>query len=240
MRIRRLCIRQWFQQSTMFLNCFNCFLTFLYDKTKPSVMSHFYLKHERKFLFLYVILFQMLGYFLLNELSRGTERTLMLPLDNLLPFIPAFSLAYVAMYFMGFLPFFTVRNTSYLRKVALGYIILGGISFLIFALFPVKMIRPDFAAEHGFELLVSIIYHIDLPYNTFPSLHVIQVFFAALVVRKVNKRAGNYAFLLAVPISLSTLLIKQHYVLDLAAGLLIAVVGYLVFARLVGKASPKQ
>jgi membrane-associated phospholipid phosphatase len=74
----------------------------------------------------------------------------------------------------------------------------------------------------------------DTRYNAFPSLHVANPWMVALLCfreRGFSPRSLLLAFV-AVLISIATLLVKQHYLLDVLAGMLLAVFTFLVFRRL--------
>ena len=54
------------------------------------------------------------------------------------------------------------------------------------------------------------------------SLHVAQCFIAALVCHRVHRGAGAVAGVWAFLVALSTLFTKQHYVVDVLGGILLA------------------
>jgi len=77
--------------------------------------------------------------------------------------------------------------------------------------------------------MVNITRVFDAANNTFPSGHVVftwLMFLAASKSKMVKEQLGlNFIFLLwTLGISLSTLLIKQHYIVDVASGCLLAFV----------------
>ena len=71
----------------------------------------------------------------------------------------------------------------------------------------------------------------DPPYNCFPSLHVAHSFVSALTCLRVHRGVGIVALISASLVALSTLFTKQHYVLDVIAGVLMAVAAYAIFLR---------
>ena len=76
-----------------------------------------------------------------------------------------------------------------------------------------------------------MLYSSDPPYNCFPSLHVAHSFVSALTLFRLHRRLGITAMIAAAFVALSTLFTKQHYVLDAAAGVLLALVAYVIFLR---------
>ncbi len=85
--------------------------------------------------------------------------------------------------------------------------------------------------EGFFAWSLQFIYDFDRPYNCLPSLHVAYAFLAALTCYRVHRGLGIAALLYAALIGISTLYTKQHYVVDVVAGVLLAYVAYLVFLR---------
>jgi hypothetical protein len=79
--------------------------------------------------------------------------------------------------------------------------------------------------------VLAIVYGADRPWNCFPSLHVAMSLLAALTVLEVHRIRGMLILLLTFLIALSTILIKQHYVLDVVAAMLLTVTIYFVYIR---------
>ncbi len=194
-----------------------------------------YQKHERWFLFSFMWLVQAIGYLALNYITQFSPfvnpRTIQLALDRQIPFLSIFLIPYLAMYFVESLPYFLIKEVVYLRKITRAYIAVMVITFAVFALFPIKMLRPEIIPKTFLDQGVLFIYTIDFPYNTFPSLHASLTFLAGLVIWHVHKAQGAIILLLAGLISISTLFIKQHYVMDVAGGMVLAVIVYLIFSR---------
>jgi len=69
-------------------------------------------------------------------------------------------------------------------------------------------------------------YRLDVHNNTFPSLHVSLALGTALVIKKVNKKAGLIAMIWAFIVSFSTVLVKKHYFIDILGGVLVAQLAY--------------
>ena len=78
---------------------------------------------------------------------------------------------------------------------------------------------------------LRFLYGADPPYNCFPSLHVAHSFVSALTCWRVHRGVGIGTGICASLVALSTLLTKQHYVLDVIAGVLLASIAYAVFLR---------
>lgn len=78
---------------------------------------------------------------------------------------------------------------------------------------------------------LRFLYEADPPYNCFPSLHVAHSFVSALTCYRVHRGVGIAAAISASLIGISTLFSKQHYILDVIAGILLACAAYAIFLR---------
>jgi membrane-associated phospholipid phosphatase len=69
---------------------------------------------------------------------------------------------------------------------------------------------------------VSTIYSIDPPYNLFPSLHISLTALAAFAVWKADRRYGAILFIGLALVAVAVCATKQHFVVDVVGGLVIA------------------
>ena len=169
-------------------------------------------------------------YLLINEFTVGRDvAVLNTPLDDIIPFVPFFVYFYLIAYIMNTMgASFVIINekTKDFRKSIYGYVSIILISSLIYFIFPVKTIRPEIAADTFTMNVVYNLYSTLLPYNLFPSLHVGLSIFTSVLAFKF-KNVGRYLFaILAFFITLSTLLIKEHYIIDLIAAMVLVLIVY--------------
>lgn len=155
------------------------------------------------------------------------------PLDSMIPFVPVFIIPYVLWY-----PFisgalialaFKDKRTYFQTLIALcsGLVI----SYIFFALFQTAIERPNIQGEKGFLFTrVDYIYHNDQPYNCFPSIHVLTSYLILRGTRVFGRAIWAMTSAFSIVIIVSTVLVKQHVVVDIAGGIL---VGELCF-RLAG------
>jgi membrane-associated phospholipid phosphatase len=80
---------------------------------------------------------------------------------------------------------------------------------------PVLPPHPDLS--HAFLAWVQ---KVDPPGNVFPSLHVAHTTALALILRHDRPRLGGVALVMAGLLALSTLTTKQHFLADVASGLI--------------------
>ena len=171
-------------------------------------------------------------YALLNK-DRGWVNVVETSVDKHIPFIKYFVTPYVLWYvYVGFfLMLLCVVNGKSYRKLLISLLIGMTTSYLIFYVFPTTVPRPIISSKDVFSKIVLIIYNRDNPYNCFPSIHVINAALTAIYVNregKLNIATKSISTIISILIILSTMFIKQHYFLDVVAGILIAYTLYII------------
>jgi membrane-associated phospholipid phosphatase len=173
-------------------------------------------------------------YIFIPELTTGrTQHVPELPIDRLIPVQPAWALVYGALYlFLILLPVFVVREEEQIRRTVSAYLLIWMTAYLFFLVYPTVASRPAVVAGEGFSVWgLRSLDGADPPHNCFPSLHVAHSFVSALACHRVHRGLGTIAAFCALLVGVSTLYTKQHYVLDVAGGILLACVAYFVFLR---------
>lgn len=156
-----------------------------------------------------------------------------LALDRAIPLVPAWSLIYGALYaFLIISPVFVVREPKHARRMFSAYLAVWLIAYIFFVLYPTRAPRPSVVVGEGFAFWgLRFLYDSDPPYNCLPSIHVAHSFVSALAAYGVHKGVGVFMAFCAALVALSVLFTKQHYVLDIVGGVLLAVLSYFVFLR---------
>ncbi|SEF78765.1 PAP2 superfamily protein [Caloramator fervidus] len=171
-------------------------------------------------------------YLILNN-YRGKVYHLKTVLDDMIPFNKYFVIPYLYwyIYIAAVLIYFAVVDGKKYFKLLLSILVGMGISCIIYYFFPTTVSRPLLKGEDVFTKLVFFIYKKDNPYNCFPSIHVINSCLAAIYVNRegILKNYKMISTLIAVSIILSTLFIKQHYVYDVLAGIIVSYIIYFAF-----------
>ena len=156
-------------------------------------------------------------------------------LDDGIPFVRGFVFAYVLWYplMLGMTLWLLFRDRrAFLRY---GWTVILGLtaSIAIFLIFPSgQNLRP--AAVPGNDLaswLLRAIYAADTNTNVFPSMHVVgtlAAMAAAFDTPSIPRWARWGVAALGVAINASTVLIKQHSVLDILGGIVLFGIVYLV------------
>ncbi len=78
------------------------------------------------------------------------------------------------------------------------------------------------------DKLLTIVYHTDPGFNVFPSMHVANSLFVALIFYRYNKKVGQVFWGIALLISGSIFFVKQHYLIDFVGGTIEAIAVYLI------------
>ncbi len=173
-------------------------------------------------------------YIFIAELMSGrTLHAPVLSLDRSIPLRPAWAVVYGSLYiFVIVVPVLVVREGEHIRRTFRAYLMVWIIAYACFLVYPTVAPRPDAVIGEGFAVWsLRFLYSADPPYNCFPSLHVAHSFVSAMTCYRLHRGVGAVAALCASLIGLSTLYTKQHYILDVAAGTLLACVAYVVFLR---------
>jgi membrane-associated phospholipid phosphatase len=168
------------------------------------------------------------GYSILEHvLARPAVRMPELGFDRLLPFCPGAAFIYLSQFFTMPLVIWLMRSRRQLRTCCRRLALLVGVAFVVYFFWPTTVARP--ASSLGQWFLYDLIVKTDLPRNACPSLHAAFGVFTAVSAWEVFRewRTGRW-FIVAVcvltaAVLASTLLIKQHVVLDLLAGIMLGI-----------------
>jgi len=191
---------------------------------------NFYKKYEKEILLLLVVSLWVLCYFSINNFTEGrTTHILAFGFEKSIPFIPFFIVFYILTYITVMIPYFVLRDIQEYRRTVLAYLFVILVSSIMYIIYPVKTIRPEISGQGIFLNMVLWVYSIAKPYNLFPSLHISLSAMSALVCLKHNKIVGYFLIVLLFFISLSTLFVKQHYLVDIIFAIILAFLFYYLF-----------
>ncbi|WP_286657920.1 phosphatase PAP2 family protein [Variovorax fucosicus] len=187
------------------------------------IRRHFLLKFVGTSVFTWLF---FIGYF--HLLQHPAYPVMVMPLtalDHLIPFQPQALFAYLSLWvYIGFAP---GLQRTFAELVVYGLWISGlclsGLAFFYFWPTAVPPLAMDVSGYPGFAMLQGV----DAAGNACPSMHVAVAIFTAIRLEDVLRRTRtpmflrllNLAWFLAI--AWSTLAVKQHVVLDVAAGALL-------------------
>lgn len=148
------------------------------------------------------------------------------PLDDQIPFLEGFILPYCMWYpfLVAVGLYLMIQDGPGFRKY-MAFIFIGFCSALLFCVLVPngQDLRPDpLPRKNIFTWMVARIYAADTNTNVFPSMHVIGSLGGVIAVYRCPglKKFRVPAAILAFLISISTVFVKQHSVLDILGGIL--------------------
>jgi membrane-associated phospholipid phosphatase len=106
------------------------------------------------------------------------------------------------------------------------------VSYLFFAFLQTYVDRPVLTGGDVFTKMVRDVYAGDHPFNDFPSLHVSTSTIIAIHWWRFSRKFTWPLIIWAALIAMSTVMVRQHYVADIAGGLVLAFATSLFFLRL--------
>lgn len=165
-----------------------------------------------------------INYVIAGALAKN-GKDISLPLDKEIPYVSAFIFPYIYWYafiVLGLLFILAKDRKRYLRSLMVIYISMC-ICYLFYYFYPVEISRPVISNNTIPNKIVNIIYEVDRPFNCFPSIHVLNTYIIIRFTKiKDNKSWFTYTSIMGILIILSTVFIKQHFVLDGVAAIIIA------------------
>jgi membrane-associated phospholipid phosphatase len=159
-------------------------------------------------------------------LNHGPYRIfLRTPLDQAIPLVKPFVVPYITLQgatYLSLVVFLLVRVRVY-QSAAIALILTFLVSYLCFAVLQTYVDRPRIVGDDTFSAMIRSVYAADAPYNDFPSLHVAIATLLAMHWVRLGRVLARPWALWAFLVVLSTVLIHQHYLADVAGGLALAV-----------------
>ena len=209
---------------------------------EPQIdLKNFHLKrmNEPQYRHMWFLLFWpifVLRYLLIENINpTGTHYLIHCPLDDVIPFQELFLIPYALWYIgiIGMHLYTMVYDVPAFKKYTKFLIISMTTSTAIFILYPsYQQLRPsEFPRDNLLTDIVGLIYLIDTNTNIFPSEHAIgalAVFAASLHTKGLHSPVKTTVIgIITVLICLSTVFLKQHSILDVAAALPICIIAYI-------------
>ncbi len=157
-------------------------------------------------------------------------------LDERLPFVPEFVLIYFGSYVYWVVGFIVVgkQGEQPLYELLTAVMLSFGVCLLCFIFLPATIERPQITGDGFWNWMTSLLYSIDTPNCLFPSMHCLNSWVIYLAVRgkQTYPRWLKITFcVLSLLIFASTVLVKQHFVADVVAGVLVAEVAMLIVGK---------
>lgn len=184
-----------------------------------------------------VIILGMLYLFIFFFLEKVTPHKMYYTqtwLDKYIPFNEYFVIFYVAWYFFIFFGFlYFIFKDDYQFNRTCYYMFTGMfIALTLYTLFPSgQSLRVNIVSDNIYTYIINLLYTIDTSTNVCPSLHVYNsiMMYVSLV------KSGCFCqhpimkkliLILVILICMSTVLIKQHAIIDVFAAFILCIIVY--------------
>jgi membrane-associated phospholipid phosphatase len=172
-------------------------------------------------------------------------RALWTRLDRAVPTVPEAIWPYGLYYVLVMMPMFAVRRSRELGEVLTAYLFVTVSAWVAYAVWPVRMEYPHLVCGGRFSCEVLLrLWSMDMGVNVMPSLHAAHSALAAAIFWSYRNKAWPLIAVGAAAVSVAAVLTRQHYILDIVAGVALALVGWalvrLMFAALVPVREPAR
>ena len=191
-------------------------------------------KHRHCLLALYLPVY-LLAFWVLEQNITQNYWASYVPADDAIPFVAEFVIPYCMWYPYAIFPglYLMVCDVPVFKKFMYHIMIGMTLGLVICAIFPNGQdLRPLTFKESNFcTQMVGEIYRVDTNTNVLPSMHVIgtlAVFFGIYHSAGVGKYVKAAMAVIALLICASTVLIKQHSILDVIAALFVSLPTYVL------------
>ena len=192
----------------------------------------------------YTVLFWFVflaGYFIIQRTASLSDLTLLSGLDEVIPLMPEFIWVYHSLPFFVFaVMVLMIKQARVFWRTLYSCIISAVIILAFYIALPIEYPRPAISPAGISSAFLSLTHEVDMALNTCPSSHVAFAWLMYLSAahtqwaRKIPWLASA-SLLWAIGISLSTLTLKQHFIIDVVAGIAVAMVSFYL-----AKYLPKQ
>jgi membrane-associated phospholipid phosphatase len=195
---------------------------------------------------LYLYLYTFLYFIIMGVLYTYTNETvtakyfMYIFIDDYIPFVKEMIIPYSIWYLYMIFPFIFFIHNSKEDFYKFSLFMFSGliIANIIFLVFPNgQNLRPEITGDDILTKTILSIYSTDKPINSAPSVHVINSIIAHIALAK-NKTMQKYkwiirvSFILMISIILSTVMIKQHSILDAFLSIFICIVLYIIIYKI--------
>ena len=181
----------------------------------------------------------LVWFFAMEKIPNRNYHIVYSKLDDYIPFYKPAILIYSSWFLMLVIPFvYLLKRKSYddLYNIIIPMFAAMFISLIIYVIYPTALdIRvTDITGNDICSWIIRKIQGIDAPNNVCPSIHVSTTVIIYNQFRKIlkdNKKSKAFFLLWSVGICISTMLVKQHSIIDVVCGIILAHVILFVFNK---------
>ncbi|MBQ7120079.1 MAG: phosphatase PAP2 family protein [Oscillospiraceae bacterium] len=197
----------------------------------PLIPKYMYLP------FFLVVVFHFSSYWFTKAITENSiHYDFSISIDSQIPFVPFFITFYILAYFQWLFSYvYHCRQSKECCYQLLTSDLLAKlVCTFCFLLFPTTIVRPTLDGSGIFENITGIIFFLDTPVNLFPSMHCLMSWFCFRSSLTINKPSFIYSavqLFLSLLVFASTVLVKQHFFIDIISGIMVAEICWLITKR---------
>lgn len=169
----------------------------------------------------------------LHRFSEGISgRDLLSRWDRSVPAVPWTIWLYMLYFPLVVTPLLVVRDRVQLLQVVVAFGLVSVTAWTTFLLMPSRMVYPDLTCTGISCSMLEHLYSVDRGVNIFPSLHAAHSVLAAAIFCEFRSRLAGLVILGASLVCLAAVLTRQHYLVDMPAGILLGLGAWAATQRL--------
>ena len=216
-----------------------------YLKLRPKNLNSPEFRHLWLLLFwpIFGLLFSMVEKDVFNPVYTAVHS----PLDDMIPFCEWFMIPYMFwfVFLVGMIAYLLLFDVPAFRRFQYFVMLTYGVTMLVYIIYPTKQeLRPEvFPRDNFMTRFIANFYAFDTNTNVCPSLHVVgsmAVAFGAWDTERFRKPVWKTLFMgMALLISISTVFVKQHSIVDVFWAMVLCLTAYVVVYRIPWKSSAR-
>ena len=178
--------------------------------------------------------FSFIGYFIIPLLTKSIAcPDWIIKIDSHIPFIWWMIIPYYSYYILIIIPPFIIKNEQKIKFLTIVLVQASMLCFIIYLIWPISSSYVLSSVQNNplsyFHELITFKY---LHQNAFPSMHVSVSTIIALAIWQYKSKYKNIMLFIMISIFSATFLIKQHYLVDSIAGLILGYLGFIKYKKL--------
>lgn len=169
--------------------------------------------------------------------KNWTHYNFELGIDQKIPFVPWTVSIYLLCYLFWIVNYILCarQDKSSAYRFLFADILAKAVCLVFFLAIPTTNVRPVISGHTIWEEIMRLVYHIDSASNLFPSIHCLVSWFCFIGVRKQKQIPAWYraaSCVMAIAVFISTLTTKQHVIVDVIGGVVLAEICYYITGRM--------
>lgn len=156
--------------------------------------------------------------------------------DRAVPVIPEFVILYLGCYIFWVVNYILIarQGKEYCMRFVFADIMSRLICGVFYLFLPTTNIRPELLGNDVWTVILKAVYATDAADNLFPSIHCLVSWFCYIGIRgrkEIPKWYRGFSCIFAILVFISTQVTKQHYIIDVIGGIIIAELTFYIAFR---------